>query len=183
MKNIIFYSIIFTALCVYGCDDDDNTNPDPMLLPYQEIGIVTGLDLLDANGQPLGRWRVPNHKNGVVSVFPIPNNGVFSMIGNQTIKEIWLVPASCAVDSTTMNIDELAQNLTFSVSEVAAIAVKNVDTSGSGNQITVDFADVSNGFYKVFFDLTTDGLRWQNIYIDDNFSGMPNFETLDNACN
>lgn len=184
MKNKFYLLSILSTLLLFSCNDDDNNNPDPEPpTEYQELGFVTGLDLFDENGSPIGRYKDPNHKTGEVSVFPIPNNGVFSVFSQTQVERLWLIPAECVIDTINMDIFNLSQSLTYELSELENAQIKDINTANSGMQFQLNFSDVDAGFYRLFYQMTTEELFWQNIYIDPNATGFPDFTILDNACN
>ena len=182
MKSTLFLISILSTLLLFSCNDDDNNNPEPPTA-YQELGFVTGLDLFDVNGEAIGRYKDPNHKPGEVSVFPIPNNGVFSIFSLMQVDRLWLIPAECAIDTLNMDIFELSQSLTYEVAEIENAQIKDLNTASLGMQFQLDFSDVDAGYYRLFYQMTNEELFWQNMFIDPDANGFPDFTLLDNACN
>ena len=177
---LVFTTLLF--LILISCKNDDN-QIDPMDEPvYQELGIVTGLDFFDDNGQPFGRWKSPNHNPGEISTYPIPNNGNAFVYSPNKIVRIWLIPTTCATDSTTTDIPTLAQDLTYTIAELENVQVKDISLTDFNNQVALNFNDVPAGFYKIFFELENGDLFWQNLYIDPAASNFPMVDFLDNLC-
>ncbi len=180
-KTLLFFSILF-LINLISCKSDDS-NDEPMNQPiYQELDIVTGLDFLDENGAPLGRWKSPNHNPEDVSTYPNPNNGNAFIYSPNKIVRIWLIPTTCVTDSTTTDIPTLSQNLTYTISELENAQVKDISLTDFNTQVALNFNDVSAGFYKIFFELENGNLNWQNLYIDPSASNFPTFDFLDNLC-
>ncbi len=180
-RTLLFLNILFLINLV-SCKSDDTQN-DPTDEPiYQELDIVTGLDFFDENGAPLGRWKSPNHNPGEISTYPNPNNGNAFIYSPNKIIRIWLIPTSCATDSTTTDILTLSQDLTYTVAELENLQVKDITLTDFNNSIALNFNDVSAGFYKIFFELENGDLNWQNLYIDPAASNFPTFDFLDNLC-
>lgn len=180
-KTLLFLSALFFINLV-SCKSDDTHN-DPMNEPiYEELGIVTGLDFFDDNGAALGQWKSPNHNPGDALAFPNPNNGNLLVSSLNVIVRIWLIPATCVTDSTTMNILTLSQDLTYTIPELENAQVKDISLSGFNNQVALNFNDVSAGFYKLFFELENGDLFWQNLYIDPAASNFPTLDFLNDLC-
>ena len=111
-----------------------------------------------------------------------PNNGNAFIYSPNKIIRIWLIPTSCATDSTTTGILTLSQDLTYTVAELENLQVKDITLTDFNNSIALNFNDVSAGFYKIFFELENGDLNWQNLYIDPAASNFPTFDFLDNLC-
>lgn len=149
---------------------------------FRDIDIVTGLDLYDFNGTPVGSWEKPNHKPGDAFVFPIPNNGIVSFNSQLAIKNIWIVAASCAKDELNTGIETESNQLVFSTSDIEAASVQSfLDLNQSSLQLNLQ--DRAEGFYKLFYQNNSDELFWYNMYIDPDQENYPDIDVLDNACN
>lgn len=182
MKNCFLFLSILFLINLISCKSDDPHN-DPMDEPiYEELGTVTGLDFFDDNGAAIGRWKSPNHNPGEISTYPIPNNGNVFVYSLNKIVRIWLIPGTCAIDSTTEDIPSLSQDLTYTISELENVQVKDISLTDFNNQVALNFNDVSAGFYKIFFELENGDLFWQNLYIDPAASNFPTFDFIDNLC-
>ena len=182
MKSINFILIILFLSVLFSCKDKMEEDAS---VEYQAIDVITGVDFMDANGQPIGRWGFPNHKKSEDTfIYPIPNNGIFSVstFNQQTVKRIWLVAADCMRDSVTIDIPTLSQNLTFTVVELETAQLKDISTPDFMDAIQLDFTDVAAGFYKLFYQMDSDEIFWYNMYIDPNVTNFPDFDFMDNNC-
>ncbi|MFK7771367.1 MAG: hypothetical protein AB8F94_04475 [Saprospiraceae bacterium] len=183
MKNILLLFSTLFLLQFMSCKSDDNTNKPMDETVYQELGIVTGLDFFDNNGSPIGQWELPNHNPGEISTYPIPNNGNVFVYSPNKIVRIWLIPATCTIDSSSDDIPTLSQDLTYTIAELENVQVKDIPLTDFNTQVALNFNDVSAGFYKIFFEVESGDLFWQNLYIDPTASNFPTFDFLDNLCN
>ena len=85
MKKSLFILSAFICLVIFNCKNKEN--PEPETEPnYASIDVVTGLDLFDENGSPIGRWKFPNQKPGNGSTFPNPSTGIVSIYNTQKIE-------------------------------------------------------------------------------------------------
>ncbi|MFK8006024.1 MAG: hypothetical protein AB8H03_06620 [Saprospiraceae bacterium] len=182
MKKLLLFFSILLLFNLMSCENDDD-NSEPMAeTVYQELGIVTGLDFFDENGAAIGQWKSPNHNPGEVSTYPIPNNGNVFVYSPNKIVRIWLIPTTCTTDSTIADIPTLSQDLTYTITELENVQVKDIPLTDFNSQVALNFNDVSAGFYKLFFELESGDLFWQNLYIDPAASSFPTFDFLDNLC-
>lgn len=177
-QSILLGTLLAFSLLISNCEDDDaGTNTD-----YTSLFIVTGLDFLDENGQPIGRWGFPNHNPGAFAAFPNPSIGAISLFAQEDLLQVWLIPATCAADSVTMNITTLAAELEYSQNELDDAQIASQSFPAGTRQINLNFEDVPGGFYRLFYE-STSGVFWQNIYIDPNASSFPNyFQLIDGLC-
>ena len=181
MKNIKFILPFFLGLFLFSCGDDDNPEPQPTV-DYTAIDVITGMDFFDENGSPIGRWGFPNYNPSDVFVYPIPSIGVVSVGSQDKVERIWLVPVNCFKDSVTMNITTLSENLTYEISEIEAVQIKDIPTPDFNGAVQLDFSDVNTGFYKIFYQKENDSIHWYNIYIDPTVNNFPDFSFMENNC-
>ncbi len=185
MKKTLFILAALFSFVIYSCDDDDMAGPDaPTKKTYADLDVVTGLDLSDENGNSLGKWNFPNHKPGQIQVFPNPNSGVASVVSfsQQKVVRIWLIPATCLVDSLTADIPALSANLTYEVSELESAQIKDISVTDFSFQVQLDFSDVPKGLYRLFYQIEGGELFWENMYIDPTVSNFPTLDFLDGLC-
>ena len=182
MEKLFFILITFIGLLFFNCKNNENPDPQPQI-SYEDINIITGLDFFDDNGNPIGRWKSPNHNPGNVATFPNPNIGIVSLYSQQKIVQIWLIPADCFNDTATNDIPTLSQNLDYGIVEIEEISIKNIPVPDFNNQINLDFSDIATGFYKLFYQLETEEILWQNLYVDPSSTNIPTFGFLDDLCN
>lgn len=185
MKKILITlsSLLLLTCFLSSCDDEMPTPPTPEPEPrYHELQVITGIDLFDANGSPIGRWKTPNDKPGDASVFPNPGIDLVALYSPQPLIHVWLIPTDCVLDSITADIPALSQDLFYEIDDLEAVQIKDIPLTGANNQINLDLSDVPKGFYKVFFQIESEELFWQNIYVDPSAADIPSFEELDGAC-
>jgi hypothetical protein len=173
---------IFIAALLISCGEKDI--PDPIQPEsYQDIDVVTGLDFFDENGNPIGRWESPNHKPGEAAVFPIPNIGIVSIYSLNKIERVWLVPAFCFLDTSTMDIPVLSQNLSYQLSEIDNAKIIDIPIADFITIANLNFSDVEKGFYRMFYQLASGELFWYNLYIDPTVNNIADFSFLNDLCN
>lgn len=177
-QPIGYFLCLLLALSFIGCEDN---NDDVNTPTFRDIDIVTGLDMTDALGAPIGRWKFTNNKAGEVSVFPNPSDGNVSLFSTEGIARVMLIPATCLNDSTTVDIPGQSQMLDFSLEEIEALQVKDFQVLVDANEIILDYTDVSAGFYRVFYQIGNE-FFWQNIYIDPAVNNFPNLDFLQGLC-
>lgn len=180
-KCSYLFLLLLVALVYTGCEDDETTTPQQER-DYTDINTVTGLNLFDDNGNPLGQWRSPNDNAGAISAFPNPNIGTLFVISQQNIARIILVPADCLLDTSTENIPTLSESLEYSDEELEVVKIKDLPISGMNNQLALDFSDVPPNFYRLFVQIEGGQFFWQNLYIDPSVNNIPSLEVLDGAC-
>ncbi len=183
MKQFLLVLCTGFVLFTFSCKSNDDDNPEEQL-SYTNIDVVTGLNLTDPSGAPIGQWRSPNSNRGDIAIFPNPAvDVVFVSSQNEDIRHIRIVAADCLIDSTTANIPELSTNLTFTLDEIEAAQLRDIPVDNFNGSLSLDFSDLPAGFYKVFFEQTSGDINWENIYLNSNSSGPIDFEWLDNQCN
>lgn len=66
---VTLLSLCALVLITIRCGDKE----EPLLEPsYDQIDVVTGIQMTDENGQFIGTWKQPNEKRGGMTVFPNP---------------------------------------------------------------------------------------------------------------
>ncbi len=151
-------------------------------LDYQSLRAVTGLDMLDASGASMGKWKTPNQNPGDGILFPVPGNGNIAFLGSEEFRKIWITPATCVIDTTNTNIEIASLSISVDIEDIEEIALEEYDASG--NTFNLDLSNLGQGFYKIFY-LTESGgdVNWVNYYLDPNYNGAPDIDLLDMECN
>jgi len=184
MQNVKFAYPIFCFLlffCVVGCQSDPPVDEEPEM-KYSQIDVVTGLDLYDANGAPIGIWRKPNDKYEDITAFPVPNNGFLSVFGLENTMKILVIPASCILDSVTTDIKMKSQSLSYNVTDIEELDVASFDLDPNMESINLNLSSFSAGFYRLFYIGDSENVLWQNIYLDPAVNNFPDFSALETAC-
>lgn len=160
-----------------GCSEDEELSPD-----FRAIDIVTGLNLFDANGVPIGTWGTPNDFPGVTTTFPNPSSGIVQVFSQESITRAFLVPAGCLADPGEEDITTISADLEYTLEEVLDLEVRDIDISGDGNQFALDFSGFADGFYRVFLEAESGVIYRQNLYFDPDQGNFPEFSFLDDVC-
>ncbi len=171
--------LLFICISLVSCEPDDDPAKD---LKYSSIDVVTGMDLFDANGQAIGRWREPNDKRGNITAFPVPGNGNVAIIGIQNIKRILVIPSTCFRDTVTEDIIGLSQSTAYDIEDIEEFKLLDQSLEMSSEIINLNLSDLNAGFYKIFYIENEESIFRQNIYIDPNVNNFPDFTALDTAC-
>ncbi len=181
MNKTLFILSIIGSLAIGSCKNKEVPEPENQA-NYTSIDVITGMDFFDDNGNPIGRWKSPNHNPGNSFTYPNPNIGTVSIFSQQNIVRIWLLPATCLTDSVTMDIPALSEDLNYEISELEDVQIKDISIPNFNNQISLDFSDVAIGFYRIFYQMESGALFWQNLYIDPTATNIPTFDFLDDLC-
>lgn len=180
MNKITFPFLMVISMVLYftSCADVTVTKTTD----YASLSAVTGLNLADESGAPIGTWNSPNNKTGNAAVYPIPGNGNVSIFSSECLTKIWITPASCVIDTVNQNIPSLSQSIEIDLDEVEDLALEEYDASG--NIFQLDLSNLGQGFYKIFYQIgPNEEIFWTNYYIDPNFSNVPDIDLLDMQCN
>ena len=70
------------------------------------------------------------------------------------------IKVDCFQDSVTMDIPTLSENVTYEVSEIDAVQIKDIPTPDFNGTAQFDFSDVAMGFYKIFCQKENDAIYW-----------------------
>lgn len=178
-----YLPMLFTLsiFLLMGCaSESQSTN-------YQEIDIVTGLNLFDENGAPLGRLALPNDKKGDAAVYPIPAiDVVFVEVQAGSIDTIYIVPATCADDGVPQDVPLQLEDITYTRAELEAATGNDpahIYSWQSGVQRTaIDVSAKLAGFHRVFMRKADGQLLWYNTYIDPNVTNYADFSFYDMEC-
>ena len=173
--TIILLALSFSFISCGDTQDEESKD-------YQSIDAITGLRLIDANGQPLGLWRDPNDKPTNVFAFPNPNNGAVFIFSEVPMENIWILNGDCFIDSMNTDIITLSQSLEFESSDIDAIDIQQYPVDNA-TQLTLNLSDLTKGFYRLFVQLNNGEINWQNIYIDPQITTFVDLSELDAACN
>jgi hypothetical protein len=140
------------------------------------------LDFFDDNGNSIGRWKSPNNNSGEIRIFPNPSNGITSIFSLQKVVRIWLIPADCVTDNETADIPGLSASLTYEITELESSQIRDIPLPNFNMQIALNLSDVAAGFYRIFFELESGALFWENLYVDPMAASIPTFDFLDGLC-
>ena len=151
------------------------------------IDTVTGLNLFDENGSPLGQLGTPNDKQGDAILYPIPAIDRFTIqVQSGVVDKIYTIPSDCDDEEVPSDVTTLLESHSYTVEELELAAGTNTANTyslpGASVDIDIEFSSKSPGFYRVFI-LKADGeLLWYNTYIDPNVTNYPDFSFYDMLC-
>ena len=148
-KQRINCSIVILSIIgfLFSCSNSDQQGT------FEDITVVTGLRLIDVNGQDLGVWRAPNENPGSVSIFPNPiQDQVFLFSSSQPISDIWLIPAECIIDSINQNIPTLSTQLTYEGGDIENMSIQTL-TELEATSLVLDLSEYSKGMYRLFYSI------------------------------
>lgn len=172
--------LLIGMLLWYGCGGDEN---EDLSDAYAQIRVVTGLDIVDENGNAVGTWEKPNHNPGPLRLYPIPTGNQLFVSSQTIITDVWIVPASCEKDTTNRNIQLLSLDLDYDLNQVEMNEISSLKIDNFNNQVTLNLEGSSKGFYKLFARTTNNDLFWQNFYYDPDLIPLLDWTLLDEACN
>jgi len=176
-KNIIIYSFALLGLMLLNACSDSEPSLD-----YASLEVVTGLSLMDANGQSVGLWREPNQSTQNVSIYPIPNNGNVFLFSGEIISKVWIIPASCIQDSVNMDITTLSLSLAYDEEDLAEVSVQEIDVEDFTGNLALNMSTQDPGFYKIFYRMSNNEIGWTNSYTDPSQTSFPDIDFLDALC-
>ncbi len=185
-STLLLSFIAVTCLCLWSAcknDDDDSDSNDPQ--PYELIDVVTGINLTDDNGQPLGRWQFPNDQRGEAIAFPNPFiDQVLVGTSSSNVEKYWIVPAGCDLEDASGDILDAADDLSFTVTEIEDAASINNTLSTPANQFIIDFSSINSGFYRLFLEVEDGNIYFINLYRAEEGTDLNQVvSNLDSICN
>ncbi len=172
-----FLKLSFFCLLIVGACDEGSDG-----LNYESLEATTGLQWVDANGNLVGKWKIPNDYNPSSAIYPNPSNGIISISALEPLKRFWIVPATC-VNENNSQIPNLISSVSYSVEDIEARSVKDFVIQSNNLNVVGDLSDLSSGIYKVFIELDNGTINWFSIYIDPQQNNFPDLEFLDLVCN
>lgn len=172
--------MLCASLLLVACEE--STGPDDDDRKFSNIDVVTGLYLFDDNGNAVGRWRDPNDNRNDITAFPVPGNGIISVFGLTNISDIYLVPATCLYDSTTVDIIGQSESTGFDIEDIEEFDVAKIENTGNAELLQFNFTDQNAGFYRLFYVQDSETIYRQNIYFDPSITNFPDFAFLDDIC-
>ncbi len=160
MKKGLF---IFISILALGCNND-KTNP---LTAKTAISLVTGINFrqnFDDLSLQLGNPNVL--VNNKFLIYPNPANETFTIVSQDNVTDVWIVPA---------NPEKIYQDVNFSTllntnlySEQSINSNSNFSLSGqSSNNMSVNIATLAKGYYRVFVKIGGK-IYWDNLYKYEN---------------
>lgn len=157
--------IIAIGFCFISCNDKDE---DPVKVNESaNIEWVTGINMTDFNGAPIGSVGNPNSKSGVFSVYPNPANDAFTINATNGIASFVLKKGLKNVDYPDENFDQSLISLTYSELEVTENQLLTESFDNFTQAVTINSEALETGYYRVFYKVRAeDDYIWDNIYIN-----------------
>lgn len=175
MKKWTLWLMVLT-LCV-SCGDSDSEDFDPTRLE-----IVTGMNVVSAQGNPVEQWGNPNVTTNIsFSVFPKPAFESVQIIANTMIQRAWLVSGEPTQNFPDTDFNQVISENPYRVEDIEARA-SNIYESSSSN-MTILLSDITPGYYRLFIQLQNGSLIADNIYVQAtstvNFNDINFWDILD----
>jgi hypothetical protein len=166
MKNL--FPLFLLVLLFAACEDDETMTPDPYEAELQ-LEIVTGINVRDTNGSPIGSYGNPNVFSGEVDFYPNPAIGQANVIyfggSGLSVKQYWIFSATKNTEYADIDYNILLNNATYSPDEVAALTVVQTNTVNLSN-FALNVDNFTPGYYRIFYLMSDNTLLWDNIYVD-----------------
>lgn len=165
-----FLICVLLPILLVSCDEDSPLpQPPPTTNQVSAIGIVTGLDLTDFNGQSLGSVGTANNFGDALA-YPNPATDLMSvqvLDTNNKIVTYLLVPAIQDTMFSASEVDAFFANYEgYETSRVELAANQNNTLTTPASVITLDLSILPKGYYRLFC-ITQDGSQHAtSIYVD-----------------
>lgn len=154
-----------------GCGDSDEEDFDPT-----RIDIVTGMQVVDAQGTSIEQWGNPNLPNTIrATVFPKPATGTIRVITSSSMKNIWLVSGFPTKRFVDTNFQQLFAQNPYNVGEIQTNSTRAFENLDQTN-ITINLDGLSQGYYRMFIQFQDDTFTWDNFYV--GVSSSTNFDDI-----
>ncbi len=157
---ILILSILFTL----SCEDNSSDTPNSETPSHEALDIVTGINLRDANGSPIGQIGNPNVYTPNIFIFPNPAVDVLTISSQSNLEEIWILPATKNTDFEDTDFEALTPTFTYLESDLAQAEIMNNQINS--NLVQINLAQLEKGYYRVFYKHNDGTLKWDNIYTD-----------------
>ncbi|MBP7273162.1 MAG: hypothetical protein KA974_04940 [Saprospiraceae bacterium] len=146
----------------------DNPPPISQIIPEQEISLVSGLQLRDENGSPLGTLGNPNvlMNDTAIAIYPNPARGVMFVHATDTIQQIWMIKGTADTSFRASNFALLLNQDLYSVDKIDNAAVIPIYGINHPNvSINLDNVEIDlTGYYRIFIQLKDGTIHWDNFY-------------------
>lgn len=172
--------VVIISVFLFACSDSENIEDSA------KIDIVTGINLVDTSGLPIGVYGNPNTllkeqtasktinkkdplsiddiDSNTVTVYPTNVNTIFNVVSTMNIKNIWLIKASPVHSFQNVIFNKLLSTKTYDSKEIKSRAFKEFNVQGNSN-LQVNVSDFSKGYYRVFVELEGGNIFWENISV------------------
>lgn len=145
------------------------TNTNHNSVSSTNISIITGLAITEENGMQIGIVGNPNTKMpNTIHAFPSIPFGFFTIMNQDTINQIWIIPADPRTEFGGVDYLEILLNQEYSLGKLDSLSVIYSDLQQFSNT-GVNVENLPNGFYRIFFQTPND-LYWDNIYINHDLT-------------
>jgi len=151
----------------------------------ENLDTITGLELFDENGSPIGLWQQPNNRRGDNLIFPVPSSGIINLVAQRdatgnpiNFQRVIIRNGSCCMEQKNEARDDV-----FTLDRISSFPVEDIDMGiDDFSFFQIDMTSFGEGFYKIFMQLENDSIFWQNVYIDPSSTNFSDFTFLDTVC-
>lgn len=170
MKHIIL--ILMICLGVLACDRQEPEPRDPA-----DPGIVTGLQLWDGLGQPLGTLGNPNERVSQSSrfkglFFPNPFASTLHLANADLYTKYWLVPVEKDTNFQRMNFDSLFQDVDIDTLMFTKDAQSSGRVTDSISVADINTEGLADGYYRAYLQNEDGEVVWRHVFRTRSNLGM-----------
>ncbi len=165
MKIKLSIFIIAIGFCFISCKDKEE---DPAV-GNESVNIewVTGINMTDFSGAPIGLVGNPNSKPGVFALYPNPADDVFTISATNGIASFVIKKGTKNTDYPDENFDQKLNSLSYSDLEIADNQILTESFDNFTQSVNINSQTLETGYYRVFFKVRAeDDYIWENIYIN-----------------
>jgi len=186
MKKIIL--VVFGILILGSCKKDDDTT-GTINTGATAIDLVTGISLTNAYGVQIGYYGNPNILTSIVTsnkteivakssddyiplsiddfipgfnVYPNPAYSIVSIGATGVISNIWFIEGVVSKEFDEIDFGDILTNDLYTVDEISAKSFKSIELEGVS---AIDVSSFEKGIYRVFVQLESGDIFWQNVAI------------------
>lgn len=167
LKQFIYLFFVLT-IALFGYNCGDNEDPEPANEnPELAINLVTGINMTDETGAPISSVGNPNVFPRNLNLFPKPCKDVISVFDQSNIKNIWITKGNKNQNFEDVEFDRLLANTDYSFDSIISVTelIFELETQ-SVNQVNLNLENLPTGYYRVFVELESGNLSYDNIYVD-----------------
>jgi hypothetical protein len=160
MKKSLF---IVLSILTLSCNNEETSNQSN----NKDLKLVTGINLRQNFDDPPVKLGNPNVLvNNKFSIYPNPAQNMVSILAQDNVTDVWLVPATPEKIYQSVNFSSILTNNLFSEQSINSNSIISVN-SQSSNNLMINLETLEKGYYKVFVKI--DGvIYWDNLYKYDS---------------
>ena len=162
--------LLLSFLTLFACEKEKtHTDPPGPENPELNLNIVTGIQMRDENGQPIGNAGNPNSKSGEISVFPNPLIDAANVfILNGFLDEIWILKGTQNMAFTTLDFTSILENHEVPIDSISdnKIMEFGLPSDQDIRAITLNLQNLETGYYRIFYKTKAGEIFWDNLKVD-----------------